>query len=49
MKSRRNGGESRLVEDLDEEDIRVGWVGDLKEEVMEHCDEMIGQEVEVSW
>ena len=35
---------------MDEEDVRVGWVGDLKEEVKEHCDEMMGQEeVEVSW
>ena len=30
------------VEDLNEEDVGGCWVGDLKEEVMEHCDEMMG-------
>ena len=35
---------------MDEQDVKVGWVGDLKEGVMEHCDEMMEQEeVEVSW
>ena len=38
------------VENLDEDDVRVGWVGDLKKGVMEHCDEMMGkEEVEVNW
>ena len=37
------------VEDLDEEEVRVCWFGDLKKEIMEHCDEIMGQEeVEVS-
>ena len=35
---------------LNEDDVRVGWVGDLKKGVMKHCDEMMRQEeVEVSW